>query len=98
MWRPTLLHHELTVSSLGIVCQSCTTPLPLYTNKLSQIVVEKSRLVSLGTGVDTHTHTSNLGFQLDSIATLGRMVRERQGEGVGTTVLFKHVSESAQKK
>ena len=79
MWRPTLLHHELTVSSLGSVCQSCTTPLPLYTNKLSQIVVEKSRLVSLGTGVDTHTHTHTqfeLGFSVRLNCHVGK-----DGEG-----------------
>ena len=31
---------------------------------------------------DYKGHTSNLGFQLDSVATLGRKVRERQGERV----------------
>ena len=37
-------------------------------------------------------HTSNLGFQLDSIATLGRKVRERQGAWVRSLVLLNIVS------
>ena len=43
----------------------------------------------------THTHTlrtSILGFQLDSIATMGRMVREQQGERVDDLYCLTHVS------
>ena len=38
------------------------------------------------------THTSNLGFQLDSIATLGRKVRERKGAWVRSLELLNIVS------
>ena len=49
MRSPALLHHELTASSLGNVCQSCIAPLHLW---------KKQREVEpLGTGFDTHTHT-----------------------------------------
>ena len=47
MRRPALLHHELTASSLGNVCQSCIAPLP----------VEKWWGKTLCPGWDTHTHT-----------------------------------------
>ena len=33
MRRPALLHHELTASSLGNVCQSCIAPLPVENGK-----------------------------------------------------------------
>ena len=39
--------------------------------------MENSGIEPFGTGGETHT--SNLGFQLDSIATMGRKVRERKG-------------------
>ena len=48
------------MSSLGSVCQSCTTPLRslLYKTSGSRAeVVEVARLVPFETGVDTHTHT-----------------------------------------
>ena len=44
-----------------------------------------------------HTHFE-LGFQLDSIATMGRMAMERKGAGVSKTVLLNNVSENAQVK
>ena len=63
MRRPTLLHHELTVSSLGSVCQSCTTPLLLY-RELQELNYEiLSVSESLETGVDTHTHTLSQGLK-----------------------------------
>ena len=36
-------------------------------------------MVSVGTGVDTHF---DIGFQLDSVATMGRKAVERQGDWV----------------
>ena len=39
-----------------------------------------------------------LDFQLDSIATMGRMAMERKGAGVSKTVLLNNVSENAQVK
>ena len=47
------------------------------------------RMETLETGGDTHTHTSNLGFQLTQIVSLGRKVMEQQGEKVQRLELLK---------
>ena len=52
MRRPALLHHELTASSLGNVCQSCIAPLPR-----GMVVIENRGIEPFGTGGDTHTLT-----------------------------------------
>lgn len=59
-WRSTLLQHELTASSLGSACQSCTTPfLWSHCNELcvNQRKYPGKSVSLLDTGRDTHTHT-----------------------------------------
>ena len=76
---------SMTAASLHTVGHGCRVPLPVELGLKSGSGKSGRKPFAQG-----WTHTSNLGFQLYSVVTMGRKVMERHGERSENLKVFQH--------